>query len=109
MTYTLEDLVGLRDLLPEEIRAKIKRSKVFAKILAYLNYKGIPITVAETAKELRMDRWLVNKNLILMVEFGILKRVERTRKLVLYIPVNNADRPVYKEYLDDVKIVLGLK
>lgn len=107
MAYSLDDLVGAD---PEmNIRAKIQRSKVFSRILAYINLKKRPVRVFEVARDLMMDPWLANRNLQQMVDFELLTRKVQSQKVVLYMPVYNSGRMLVEKYMDDVKKVLGLR
>lgn len=107
MSYSLTDLVGLDP--GKNIRTKVHRSKVFSKILAYINLKkGASIRIAEAARELQMDSWMVNRNLLTMVSLGLMTRVVQSHQVVYYVPTRNSGRMVLEKYMDDVKQSLGL-
>lgn len=111
MSFNLVDLVGVTE---NTIQAKIHRSKVFAKVLGYVYIKfckqKVPsIRSYEAAKELQMDVNHVNRNLNMMVTLGILRKVIRTHKIVLYVPERNDGNPVCSHFVQDIEDSLGLR
>ena len=102
----LKDLV-LGDPDPAiRVKARIHRSRVFARILGFVIYKGAPISPTESARELSMDVWVVNKTFLELSRMGLLKRRKREgSKLVFYHP--NGETMAYKK--DVVEALQGRK
>lgn len=87
--YHLEDL---RPLEPTIIEQKLRNGVNYSRILLYLNAKknspALPAAVPEISNYLCLDRSVVFKVLMFFTNVGIVKRIRRSPKEVVFIPLS---------------------